>query len=754
MKKSLCIALLLTAVNFRSDAATILVEAESFKSLGGWKLDTQFIEIMGSPYLLAHGLGRPVKDATTAIELPETGSYRVWVRTKDWVAHWNAAGAPGKFQLHINGVALKETFGTKGAEWHWQDGGMVLLKDSKLELKLRDLTGFEGRCDAIMLSNDQNFIPPNDSKAVAAWRTKYAGLPSKPTEEGPFDLVVIGGGYGGLGSAIGAARMGCKVALIQNRSILGGNGSSEIRVWAKGNTRRGAFFRLGEIVEEFADHAKSSPGSYDDFGDAKKEEIVRAEKNLSLYLNHHCFRVERSGNEIIAVLAFDTRSGGIRRFAGKLFADCTGHAYVGEWAGADNSIQRRGHMGMSNMWRWDNADGPRSFPQVPWALDLTMEDFPYPRRFHAEWFWESGYDLDPINDLEYMRDWNLRAMYGAFSAMKHSKEGAPEHRNAELVWSAYVGGPRESRQLLGDVILTEADIVSLRQFPDGTVPTTWSIDLHYPKEQYAKKFPDNPFIAIAVHGKGVDRRNGYPLPYRSFYSRNIENLFMAGRNISVTHKALGTVRVMRTGGMIGEVVGKAASLCVKHDCQPAAIYHSHLEELLTLCRLAGVTRRDTVHSDFYVAKDAVKLPPVKDGYINPSKLPGLVMDDTKARHTAGWTTGTGLKKFIGAHYRYASRNSKAKATYEFKITKAGNYDVRFAYQHHQNRASNARVTVIYPGGSKSIEINMKKRAPINPTFISLGTYDLAPGKPAIVEITAEGADGTIHSDAVQLLRVQ
>ena len=181
---------------------------------------------------------------------------------------------------------------------------------------------------------------------------------------------------------------------------------------------------------------------------------------------------------------------------------------------------------MSNMWAWANDENEVLYPETPWALDLEMMDFPYPRRFHGEWFWESGYDKDPLSDAEGIRDWNLRAVFGAFNAMKN-RDGAKDHKNAKLTWVAYVGGPRESRRLLGDVILTEKDIVSKRDFTDGCVPSTWSIDLHYPKKQYAQKFPDNPFIAYAVHGKGVDRSYGYPVPYRCFYSRNIENLFMA-----------------------------------------------------------------------------------------------------------------------------------------------------------------------------------------------------------------------------------
>ena len=215
-------------------ADSILVEAESFTNHGGWKLDTQFIQEMGSPYLLAHGLGRPVDDATTTVTFPSAGTYHVFVRTKDWVKRWNAPGQPGRFQLLVDNRPLKETFGTEGAEWFWHDGGTVEVGDGndsgtvEVELALHDLTGFDGRCDAIYFTTDSE-PPPNASKILPGWRRELLGLQEEPTEKSGYDVVVIGGGYSGMGSALSAARMGCKVALIQNRPVLGGNGSSEVR---------------------------------------------------------------------------------------------------------------------------------------------------------------------------------------------------------------------------------------------------------------------------------------------------------------------------------------------------------------------------------------------------------------------------------------------------------------------------------------------------------------------------------------------
>jgi hypothetical protein len=543
-------------------ADRVLLEAESFQNSGGWSLDTQFIDLMGSPYLIAHGLGQPVNDALTTVSFPTLGKYRVWVRTKDWVAHWKAPSAPGKFQVLIHGRPLPETFGTKSATWFWHDGGTFDITVKQTTVALHDLTGFDGRCDAIYFTKDLQETPPNDSAPLSTWRKTVLALPPTPEDMGEFDLVVVGGGYGGLGSALSAARMGLKVALIQNRPVLGGNGSSEIRVWAQGLIRRGNYPHIGEMIEEFADKAKNSPGTYDEFGDAQKEALIRSEKNISLFLNEHVYAAESRDNRIIAVTALNTTNSREKRFRGKFFSDCTGHGNLAHLAGAKYEIELKDLMGTSNMWIWSNTPAPRTFPETPWALDLKMDDFPYPKLGKAdmaskgkgEWFWESGFNKHPINDLELIRDWNLRAVFGAFNAMKN-RDGKTEHPNAKLDWVAYIGGTRESRRIVGDVMLTQEDIVAKREFPDGCVPSTWSIDLHYAKQEYAKKFPDNPFISIAEHDRRVDRTFGYPVPYRCLYSANLTNMFMAGRNISVTDHALGTVRVMKTIGMMGEVVG-------------------------------------------------------------------------------------------------------------------------------------------------------------------------------------------------------
>lgn len=732
-------------------AQSLFVEAEAFSEHGGWKLDTQFIDEMGSPYLLAHGLGTPVKDAVTAVAFPQPGKYHVFVRTKDWVARWDAKGAPGKFELHVDG-ANAGVFGDEGKVWGWQKAdATVEVKNVAAELTLRDLTGFNGRCDAIYFTTDPSDAPPAE---MEAWRRKQLGLGDKPVEEGPYDLVVIGGGYSGMGAALSAARAGCKVALVQNRGVLGGNGSSEVRVWAMGNIRRGKYPRVGEIVEEFADRAKKSPGTYEEFGDAHKETLVRAEPNIVLFLHHHAHKVEMADGRILAVDAFDTRSGAEKRFTGKLFVDCTGHGTIGHLAEADTEMESKGRMGMSNMWRWENAVEPQAFGETPWALDLKMADFPYPRDFHGQWFWESGFDKDPLGDAEGIRDWNLRAVFGAFNAMKN-REGAEKHPNSRLTWIAYIGGPRESRRLLGDVVLSQDDIVAKKDFPDGCVPSTWSIDLHYPKKQYAKRYPENPFISIAVHDRRVDREFGYPVPYRCFYSRNVPNLFMAGRCISVTHQALGTVRVMKTCGMMGEVVGKAASICIKENTTPRGVYDSYLDSLLKMLELPGKARRATVNDEFVIPADAMKRAgargPMKG--LDPTKLKGVVIDDQNAKRSGSWTKGDGLNGFVSNGYRYSSSDD-AIASFVSEIAKSGRIELRYAYGSHDNRGTQVPIKVSVGDVIVSeLKIDMTKPAPLKNGMISLGSFEVKAGQKVGVRVEARGAMGHVHIDAVQFLPV-
>jgi hypothetical protein len=599
-------------------AAPILVEAEGFAETGGWVVDPQFMDMMGSPYLLAHGLGVPVADAQTSVAVPDSGSYRLWVRTMDWVARWDAPGAPGRFQVLVNGNPLEMTFGTVGAAWHWQDGGMVMLEKGDVRLALHDLTGFEGRCDAILLSADRGFRPPNEDPAMAEFRRRCLGLPEAPEPAGEFDFVVTGGGIAGTCAALSAARLGLKVALVQDRPVLGGNNSSEVRVWLHGARNKEPWPRIGDVVAELEQKNRAHYGPTNTaelYEDEKKLAIVRAEPNITLLLEHRANGVEVVDGRIRAVIAQEIRTGRRIRVGGRWFADCTGDAGVGALAGADFDVHETGRMGPCNLWNvcecedtnainTDTTAGtePVPFPRCPWALDLSDKPFPGRSKVKPDplklggWYWESGFDRDPIAEMEYIRDWNFRAMYGAWDALKNVDKVLPNHK---LNWSAHILGKRESRRLMGDVILTLDDLKKDRQFPDGCAPTGWSNDLHLPDPRYEKGFEGDAFISRAAFGKfpAHDEHRPYWIPYRSLYSRNIANLFMAGRNISVTHDALGAVRVMRTCGTEGEVIGMAASLCKEHATDPRGVYEKHLADLQDLMR-RGVGKVAGVAMDY------------------------------------------------------------------------------------------------------------------------------------------------------------
>ncbi len=567
----------------------VFVQSGTFEDYGGWCLDQQFMDQMGSSYLVAHGLGKPVKDSTTTVTFPQTGKYSIWARTKDWVAQWKAPGAPGKFQILVDGKPLGTVFGTEGADWHWQSGGTVEIKNKKAKISLHDLTGFDGRCDAIIFSSNANFAPPENLNELATFRKEALGLPEKPDDAGTFDLVVAGGGIAGECAALSAARNGLKVALVHDRPVLGGNNSSEVRVHLGGKINLPPYPKLGNIVNEIGPLKQGNAQPPETYEDEKKLIAVRNEKNIKLFLNIHATGVEKSGNRITALIGKDIRSGREFRFKAQLFVDCTGDGCVGYLAGADFRMGREGRndtgesiapekgdkmtMGSSVQWYSEKRSAPLEFPECPWAVQFNENTAQKVEM--GEWDWETGMNRHQIDEFEFVRDYGLRVVYGNWAFLKNKYSERAKFANNDLSWVAYVAGKRESRRLLGDVILCQQDIQDAKSFPDACVVTTWTIDLHYPQEQNSKDFPGQEFRSIAKHVK----INPYPIPYRTLYSRNVENLFMAGRNISVTHVALGTVRVMRTTGMMGEVIGMAAAICIKENTTPRGVYEKHLNEL-------------------------------------------------------------------------------------------------------------------------------------------------------------------------------
>lgn len=582
---------------------SFLVEAEDFDDYGGWVMDSQFELVMGSPYLLAHGLGRPVGDAVTTIVVKTPGMYRVWVRAKDWVP----SHSPGRFQLWVNGTPLPTDLGANGRDWSWQYAGTADLTPGPVSLALRDLTGFDGRCDAIYFSLDEAEPPEGAGDDVRHWRRMLRGLPDAPEDAGTFDIVVVGGGISGCAAALAAARLGQKVVLIHDRPVLGGNASKEIGLMPRGT--QGALLR--ELSERTED------------GDLVALSLLEAEPNATVFLQHRIYNATREGDRILSVDAIEARSGLERRFAGRMFVDTTGTAMLGVLAGADTLFGREArseygesyapevaddmHHGNTLFFRTRMADHPAPFPDVPWATEVSkdyanlsgqlirpgLENGPGPSAgdnpntpefrfgqandvFPATHFWEYGQWLDPYISGELVRDYLMRALYGTFSNVKRLEPDA--YANLEFEWMAFVAAQGEFRRYRGDYILTENDIRDHVRFEDELIANDGSFCIHCAWERGEGKYD------FRLKDWIFDMRDQelYGIPFRCLYSANIDNLMMAGKHISVTHVAGSSTKLMGNGAQHGVAVAAAASICNARDITPRTLGQDHFEALKTL----------------------------------------------------------------------------------------------------------------------------------------------------------------------------
>ena len=309
---------------------------------------------------------------------------------------------------------------------------------------------------------------------------------------------------------------------------------------------------------------------------------------------------------------------------------------------------------------------------------------------------------------------------------------------------------------MGDLVLNKEHIVSYTEFPDGTVPTTWSIDLHHAKKQYLGKYADNPFISYATFEHRSLASRPYLVPYRCFYSRNISNLFMAGRCASVTHEGLGTVRVMKTCGMMGEVVGKAASLCIQHGCDPRGVYTDHLAELLGLLELPGRARRASIDAAFVIPPAPPIPPPANLTHIgtDPAQLKGLVLDESKAVIEGTWKASTFELDFVGTHYIHDDRSGKGTQSVrgEFEVPETGRYEVRLSYTDSSSRDPQIPVTIEGAKETHLVRINQQVTPPHPGGFATIGIFQFSTGKPSAVTISNKGTTGHVIADAVQLVR--
>ncbi|WP_079909458.1 FAD-dependent oxidoreductase [Paenibacillus sp. 32352] len=410
------------------------------------------------------------------------------------------------------------------------------------------------------------------------------------------DITVIGGGLAGVCAAIAAARLGQTVSLVQNRPVLGGNSSSEVRVWVCGATSHGVHRyarETGIMGELFVENQYRNIDGNPYLWDLVILEKVKAESNITLFLNTDVHEVEAAGDEhnrtITSVTGWMMGSERNIRFESKMYLDCTGDGLVGFLAGAKYRIGREAQeeyeeewaplvsdevtLGSTLLFYTKDAGHPVKYIAPSFAKDITRTPIPLNRVIRsgdngcAYWWIEWGGELDTVHDNERIRDELSSVIYGIWDYIKNS--GRFNADNLTLEWIGSLPGKREYRRFIGDYVLNQNDVIAQAEFEDRVAFGGWSIDLHPPQGMYS----------TSKGSKHMHMDGSYHIPFRSLYSANVSNMLMAGRNISASHVAFGTTRVMATCAVMGEAAGTGAALCSMKNITPRLLHAEHLHEL-------------------------------------------------------------------------------------------------------------------------------------------------------------------------------
>ena len=425
------------------------------------------------------------------------------------------------------------------------------------------------------------------------------------------DVCVVGGGLAGTFAAIAAARHGAKVVLMQDRPVLGGNASSEIRMWVSGAGSRVRNLQETGIMEEvLLENMYRNPTRNFSVWDSILYEKVKAESNIELLLNCACCFAECDGETIKNVTGFQLTTYTWQKVEAEVFIDCSGDSILAELVDAEYMVGReaketfgerwglpeadRKTMGMSLMIQAHETDHKCRFIAPDWAYKYTTDEEmnfkPHDclDRIETNFYWiELGGEVDSIHDTEEVRDELIKIAYGVWDHMKnHGDHGAD---NWELDFIGFLPGKRESRRYVGDYVLTQQDVESGRLFEDDVAYGGWQIDNHLPG-------------GFHMHGKDEFHlqknrlTEPYGIPLRCLYSRNISNLMFAGRNISASHLAFASTRVMGTCGVLGQAVGTAAAFMIKYHMSARQLDTEKIEELQSVlmeddCFLPGLKRK-------------------------------------------------------------------------------------------------------------------------------------------------------------------
>ncbi len=427
------------------------------------------------------------------------------------------------------------------------------------------------------------------------------------------DLCVIGGGIAGMFAAIAAARHGARVVLMHDRPVLGGNASSEIRMWVSGaGTRVRDLQETGLLEELMLENMYRNPRRNWSVWDALLYEKVRFEENIDLLLNCSCCDAKVRGGHIESVKGFQLTTYTWHEVHAAIFADCSGDSILAPLTGAEYRVGREAKaeygeefgldeadphtMGSSILIQCRETDHPVSYTPPAWAYDFPDDDAMHnkPHNLYAmntNFYWiELGGLQNTIDDAETIRDELLKIAFGVWDHMKnHGDHGA---ENWELEWVGFLPGKRESRRYLGDYVLRQQDVENCTAFPDTVAYGGWQIDNHLPGGFYM----DAKGSKGGAHLQKRRLSEPYPIPLRSLYSRNIDNLMFAGRNISATHVGISSTRVMGTCGVCGQAVGTAAAIAAKAGMLPRQAAQEKIGEIQDAlleddCFLPGLRRK-------------------------------------------------------------------------------------------------------------------------------------------------------------------
>lgn len=429
-------------------------------------------------------------------------------------------------------------------------------------------------------------------------------MSDKRNQTKKYDVVVVGGGMSGICAALASSRHGAKTALIQARPVLGGNASSEMRMHITGaNCHLGKtdLQETGILMEILLENKRRNPYQTFAIWDSVLWEKVRYQENLDLYLNTSMDEAYTEGSKITSILCHQISTETTYHFYADIFVDATGNGSLGMYAGAEFRMGSEGKaefnepnapdepnsttMGNTLMFIAEDMGEPVPFKKPDWAYTFTEEDLIFrghgnmtishgengvQELYNADsgywWIELGGTSHDIIGDHEIITEELYKCVYGIWDHIKNNGDHGAQ--NYALTWVGSVPGVRESRRLVGDYLLTENDVAGNRIFEDAVAYGGWPMDEHPPHGLFHKGYPV----------RYINFPGAYTIPYRCYYSKNIDNLMMAGRNISTTKMALGSTRVMGTCAVGGQAVGTAAAMAIKYGCTPRQI-GQHMDEL-------------------------------------------------------------------------------------------------------------------------------------------------------------------------------